>query len=136
LAANDENKSSILRWKNCFPVNENAVFVVYNARSGVLAVISLNVMKTAAEYLQNHVFEARRPRRELQPVVAYADAVQAIDQALADAEKYKYLLMRALRRHADETAPASRLAASVASSFFADDTPVRPLYPAPERLAA
>ena len=57
-------------------------------------------MKNAAEYLENHVFEARRPRRELQPVVAYADAVQAIEQALADAEKYKYLLMRALRRHA------------------------------------
>ncbi|MCB2407684.1 hypothetical protein [Hymenobacter lucidus] len=60
-------------------------------------------MKNPAEYLDNHVFEARRPRRELQPVVAYADAVQAIEQALADAEKYKYLLMRALRRHADDT---------------------------------
>ncbi|MDO7877201.1 hypothetical protein Q5H93_20815 [Hymenobacter sp. ASUV-10] len=93
-------------------------------------------MKTAAEYLQNHVFEARRPRRELQPVVAYEAAVQAIDQALADAEKYKYLLMRALRRHADETAPAPRPAVSAAASFFADDTPVLPLYPTPERLAA
>ncbi|MBC6990330.1 MULTISPECIES: hypothetical protein [Hymenobacter] len=59
-------------------------------------------MKNPAEYLEGHVFEARRPRRELQPVVAYADAVQAIETALADAEKYKYLLMRALRRHADE----------------------------------
>ena len=93
-------------------------------------------MKTAAEYLQNHVFEARRPRRELQPVVAYNDAVQAIDQALADAEKYKYLLMRALRRHADKTASAPRPALSPAASFFADDTLVLPLYPTPERLAA
>jgi hypothetical protein len=92
-------------------------------------------MKTAAEYLLNHVFEARQPRRELQPVVAYADAVQAIDQALADAEKYKYLLMRALRRHADESTPAVQ-PISPAASFFADDTPVLPLYPAQERLAA
>ncbi len=61
-------------------------------------------MKNPADYLSGHVFEARRPRRELQPVVAYADAEQAIAQALADAEKYKYLLMRALRRHADEVA--------------------------------
>jgi hypothetical protein len=64
-------------------------------------------MKNPADYLANRVFEARRPRRELQPVVAYADAVQAVEQALADAEKYKYLLMRALRRHHDELAPAT-----------------------------
>ena len=102
----------------------------------MLAATHLSAMKTAAEYLQNHVFEARRPRRDLQPVVAYADAVQAIDQALADAEKYKYLLMRALRRHADETTPTLRPATSAAASFFADDTPVLPLYPAQERLAA
>ena len=67
-------------------------------------------MKAPAEYLAPHVFAARRPRRDLQPVVAYADAVAAIEQALADAEKYKYLLMRALRR-ADSEAT------------------VRPLYP-------
>ena len=92
-------------------------------------------MKSAAEYLEKHVFEARRPRRELQPVVAITDAVQAIEQALADAEKYKYLLMRALRRHTDETvAPAP--AVSAAASFFADATPVLPLYPGQERLAA
>jgi len=60
-------------------------------------------MKNPAEYLEGHVFEARRPRRELQPVVAYADAIKAVETALADAEKYKYLLMRALRRHTDET---------------------------------
>ena len=60
-------------------------------------------MKNPAEYLEGHVFEARRPRKELQPVVAYTDAVKAVETALADAEKYKYLLMRALRRHTDES---------------------------------
>ena len=92
-------------------------------------------MKSAAEYLTNHVFEARRPRRELQPVVAYADAVQAVEQALADAEKYRYLLMRALRRHDNDVA-AARPAAAPAASFFADTTPVLPLYPGQERMAA
>jgi len=89
-------------------------------------------MKSAAEYLTNHVFEARRPRRELQPVVAYADAMQAVEQALADAEKYRYLLMRALRRHDNDKAAV----APAASSFFADTTPVLPLYPGQERMAA
>ena len=91
-------------------------------------------MKSAAEYLQNHVFEARRPRRELQPVVAYPDAVQAIEQALADAEKYKYLLMRALRRHANETqaTPTPARLADISPSFplTAPETPVLPMYPA------
>ncbi|OGX91717.1 hypothetical protein [Hymenobacter coccineus] len=87
-------------------------------------------MKAPAEYLASHVFEARRPRRDLQPVVAYSDALQALEQALADAEKYKYLLMRALRRHADDGAPRS--AASVLT-----EAPVRPMYPAAEqRLVA
>lgn len=85
-------------------------------------------MKNPADYLASHVFEARRPRRELQPVVAYADAVQAIEQALADAEKYKYLLMRALRHHADEAA------AAIAPP--APETPVLPMYPAGLPLAA
>lgn len=76
-------------------------------------------MKTPAEYLAGHVFEARRPRRELQPVVTQAAAEQAIAQALADAEKYKYLLMRALRRHDDAHRPAP-----------AAETPVIPMYPA------
>ena len=91
-------------------------------------------MKSAAEYLAPLVFEARRPRRELQPVVAHADAVHAIEQALADAEKYKYLLMRALRRHADETrtlAVPARLA-DISRSFpmSAVEALVLPLYPA------
>lgn len=85
-------------------------------------------MKNPADYLVNHVFEARQPRRELQPVVAYADAVQAVTQALADAEKYKYLLMRALRHHADDLMPAVAPAAA--------ETRVLPLYPAGLPLAA
>lgn len=79
-------------------------------------------MKTPAEYLAGHVFEARRPRRELQPVVTLAAAEQAIAQALADAEKYKYLLMRALRHHADD-----HLAAVAPAT---PETPVIPMYPA------
>ncbi|WP_223651000.1 hypothetical protein [Hymenobacter psoromatis] len=86
-------------------------------------------MKNPVDYLASHVFEARRPRRELQPVVAYADAVQAVSQALADAEKYRYLLMRALRHHADEFAvPAATLPASPAR--------VLPLYPEGLPMAA
>ena len=81
-------------------------------------------MKSPAEYLADHVFAARRPRRDLQPVVAYDAAVAAIGQALADAEKYKYLLMRALRRH-DDTVPVAPAAT---------EATLRPMYP--ERLAA
>ncbi|WP_201983166.1 hypothetical protein [Hymenobacter rubidus] len=89
-------------------------------------------MKSAAEYLEGHVFEARRPRRDLQPVVAHADALHAIEQALADAEKYRYLLMRALRRHADDTAPATAPArlADIRPAFPATEAPVLPMYPA------
>ncbi|MFD1468851.1 hypothetical protein ACFQ48_11510 [Hymenobacter caeli] len=87
-------------------------------------------MKAPAEYLAPHVFEARRPRRDLQPVVAYDAALRALEQALADAEKYKYLLMRALRRHADDVAPRPAPAAL-------PEATVRPMYPAAdERLAA
>jgi hypothetical protein len=85
-------------------------------------------MKNPAEYLAPHVFEARRPRRELQPVVAYADALHAVEQALADAEKYKYLLMRALRRHADDVAATAQPALR--------ETPVLPMYPEGLPLAA
>ena len=91
-------------------------------------------MKSAVEYLSGHVFEARRFRREVQPVVAYATAVQAIEQALADADKYKYLLMRALRRHDQDVAAATT--ATPVPSFFDDDAAVRPLYLNQERLAA
>jgi hypothetical protein len=89
-------------------------------------------MKSAAQYLENQVFEARRPRRELQPVVAYDAALQAIEQAVADAEKYRYLLMRALRHHG----PDMTAAPVAAPSFFADEATVLPLYPGQERMAA
>ena len=89
-------------------------------------------MKAPAEYLAPHVFEARRPRHELQPVVAYADAMQAIEQAVADAEKYRYLLMRALRRSDDLVATAL----PAASSFFGEEATVLPLYPGQRQLAA
>jgi len=79
-------------------------------------------MKNPAEYLEGQVFKARRPRRELQPVVAYADALHALETALADAEKYKYLLMRALRRHTDDSAV-------VPMSANTAEATVRPLYP-------
>ena len=89
-------------------------------------------MKSAVQYLENNVFEARRPRRHLQPVVAYADAVQAIEQAVADAEKYRYLLMRALRHPAaDTTVPNTPVA-----SFSAGAATVLPLYPGQSRQAA
>lgn len=90
---------------------------------------SFSPMKSAAQYLEEHVFEARRPRHELQPVVAYADAMQAIEQAVADAEKYRYLLMRALRHSGPEMA-------APAASFFAEETTVLPLYPGQSRQAA
>lgn len=94
--------------------------------------LAIATMKSPAEYLAPHVFEARRPRRELQPVVSHADALRAVEQALADAEKYKYLLMRALRRHADD------LAATAAPVTLPHplETPVLPMYPEGLPLAA
>ena len=89
-------------------------------------------MKSPADYLAPHVFEARRPRRELQPVVGYADALHAVEQALADAEKYKYLLMRALRRHADDLAAT----AVPVAPHPQPETPVLPMYPEGLPLAA
>ncbi|TGD78731.1 hypothetical protein [Hymenobacter wooponensis] len=89
-------------------------------------------MKAPAEYLNCPVFELTYPTGEAAesvPVVAYHDAVQAVEAALADAEKYKYLLMRALRRHAAQTEvtyPAPVATPSVAET---DETPVWPLYP-------
>jgi len=92
-------------------------------------------MKSPAEYLAPHVFEARRPRRELQAVVSHADALRAVEQALADAEKYKYLLMRALRRHADEIA-ATTVPAAPQHQPETTETPVLPMYPESLPLAA
>ena len=87
-------------------------------------------MKTALEYLAPHVFEARRPRQPLQPVVTLPDALQALEHALADAEKYRYLLMRAVRR---SVVPTPETAEPRAAAV------VRPLYPSVSeelRLAA
>lgn len=106
---------------------------VYNTSTSYLLIPT---MKSPAEYLAPHVFEARRPRRELQPVVGYADALHAVEQALADAEKYKYLLMRALRRHADETATAITPAPAPQRQPETIETPVLPMYPTGLPLAA
>ncbi|WP_426492785.1 hypothetical protein [Hymenobacter sp. 102] len=87
-------------------------------------------MKTPAEYLACPVFELTYPTGEVAesvPVVAYDDAVRAVEAALADAEKYKYLLMRALRR--------SGTGQQYPALSGMPETPVLPLYP-PNELAA
>lgn len=89
-------------------------------------------MKTPAEYLNCPVFEMTYPTGEAAesvPVVAYDDALRAVDAALADAEKYKYLLMRALRRHAaaQQSFPAMPTLPLPAEEPI--DNPVVPLYP-------
>ena len=91
-------------------------------------------MKTPAEYLEPYVFEARRPRQGLQAVVALPDALAALAQALADADRYRYLLMRALRHHADAALP--RPVPPVATD--AAEAKVLPLHPSSieYRLAA
>lgn len=88
-------------------------------------------MKTPAEYLDCPVFELTYPTGEAAesvPVVAYHDAVQAVEAALADAEKYKYLLMRALRRHASETKAAFPVPVELPLPEQDSDTPVLPFY--------
>jgi hypothetical protein len=86
-------------------------------------------MKTPAEYLQCPVFDLTYPTGESAesvPVVSYHDALQAVEAALADAEKYRYLLMRALRR----SNTANTVAPSLIPTFpVAPETPVLPLYP-------
>ena len=89
-------------------------------------------MKTPAEYLNCPVFELTYPTGESidsVPVVAYNDALQAIEAALADAEKYKYLLMRAVRRSGKQYPAMQVLPANM------PETPVLPLY-SPDELAA
>ncbi|KUG07006.1 hypothetical protein [Solirubrum puertoriconensis] len=80
-------------------------------------------MKTPAEYLDAPVFYLTYPTGEIAeqvPVVSYDDALRAVETALADAEKYRYLLMRALRRtqELEDAVPFSPAGADV-----------RPLYP-------
>jgi len=58
-------------------------------------------MKSSAEYLDAPVFYLTYPtgeEAENVPVVAYEEAIRAIEAALTDAAEYKYLLLRALRR--------------------------------------
>ncbi|MCC3157571.1 hypothetical protein LJ737_09990 [Hymenobacter sp. 15J16-1T3B] len=79
-------------------------------------------MKTPAEYLDVPVFHLTYPtgeEAEMVPVVTFDDALRAVETALADAEKYRYLLMRALRRTHDEAA----------APLVTPDAAVRPLYP-------
>ncbi|GAB2966794.1 hypothetical protein GCM10027048_41750 [Hymenobacter coalescens] len=83
-------------------------------------------MKAPADYLNVPVFHLTYPTgedAEMVPVVTYDDALRAVETALADAERYRYLLMRALRRSQETEVPAE------APAMF-PDTDVRPLYPA------
>lgn len=76
-------------------------------------------MKTPADYLNVPVFHLTYPtgeEAEMMPVVTYDDALRAVETALADAEKYRYLLMRALRRSQPEPAAMP-------------EADIRPLYP-------
>ena len=95
-------------------------------------------MKSPAEYLTCPTFELTYPTgdsAEFVPVVAYTDALQAVEAALADAEKYKYLLMRALRR----SGPVSQQYPNMPVLSFPEpgtDTRVLPLYPHDDEMAA
>jgi hypothetical protein len=83
-------------------------------------------MKAPAEYLNMPVFHLTYPTGEeadMVPVVTYDDALRAVETALADAEKYRYLLMRALRRSQE---PEAAEPAALPLTPAAD---VRPLYP-------
>lgn len=87
-------------------------------------------MKAPAEYLDAPVLYLSYPTGEAAesvPVVTYDDAVRAVETALADAERYRYLLMRALRRHHTNEEAGAQPATP--------ERPVVPLY-ADEDLAA
>jgi hypothetical protein len=80
-------------------------------------------MKTPDQYLNVPTFQLTYPTGEdvaMVPVVTYDDALRAVETALADAEKYRYLLMRALRRSQEPEAADLVLAPAAA---------IRPLYP-------
>ncbi|NVO32745.1 hypothetical protein [Hymenobacter lapidiphilus] len=95
-------------------------------------------MKMPAEYLACPVFELTYPTGETAesvPVVAYTDALQAVEAALADAERYKYLLMRALRRSAPIVAQQYPELPALLFPEPGTDTRVLPLYPHNEQAA-
>lgn len=86
-------------------------------------------MKTSAEYLNCPVFNLTYPTGESAesvPVVTYTDALLAVEAALADAEKYRYLLMRAIRRNAAANTVAPSL---IPVPQMLPETSVFPLYP-------
>ncbi|MEJ7660438.1 MAG: hypothetical protein WKG07_12905 [Hymenobacter sp.] len=65
-------------------------------------------MKNPADYLvKSDVSEARRPRRDLQPVVAYADAVQAVTQARPMPKNTSICSCAPCATHADDLIPAA-----------------------------
>ena len=85
-------------------------------------------MKSPADYLNSPVLYLTYPTGEVAesvPVVTYSDALRAIETALADAEEYKYLLTRALRRQSAAEHPAPLVA----------ETPVRAIQPEDEAPA-
>ena len=85
-------------------------------------------MKTPADYLNTPVLYLTYPNGEVAesvPVVTYDDALRAIETALADAEEYKYLLTRALRRQSAAEHPILQVA----------ETPIRVLRPEEETPA-
>ncbi|MBC6613299.1 hypothetical protein H8B15_20430 [Hymenobacter sp. BT507] len=81
-------------------------------------------MKSAAEYLEAPVFYLTYPtgeEAENVPVVAYEEAVRAIEAALADAAEYKYLLLRALRRQVTSEADVVPTAEATLRPMFPTD---------------
>lgn len=81
-------------------------------------------MKTPADYLNVPTYQLTYPTGEdveLMPVVTYDDALRAVEAALADAEKYRYLLMRALRRSQEDT--------TLLDARQPAEAEIRPLYP-------
>ncbi|WP_303310665.1 hypothetical protein [Hymenobacter sp. BT730] len=82
-------------------------------------------MKSAADYLNAPVFYLTYPtgeQAESAPVVTYDDALRAIETALADAEQYRYLLMRALRRKSPDAAEQTTTAPVVSMvPFYSED---------------
>ncbi|AIZ64412.1 hypothetical protein PK28_13310 [Hymenobacter sp. DG25B] len=79
-------------------------------------------MKAPADYLNAPVFYLTYPtgeEAESAPVVTYDDALRAVEAALADAEQYRYLLMRALRRNTQEEPAATPVLPMV--PFYSED---------------
>lgn len=79
-------------------------------------------MKSPAEYLTGPVFQLTYPTGEVAEsasVVTYDDALRALEEALADAEEYKYLLLRAIRRTTPQPGAATIAPEAVVLPFYA-----------------